>query len=156
MTLNHDDHIQHLRHTVKVAKRAMSMGRHPFGAILVGPDNQVIAEQGNIDTLNHAESTLCRTAYSNYPIDYLQKCTLYTSFEPCAMCSGSCYWAGIGTIVYGMSEKRLLELTGNNDKNPTMSLPCRDVFSAGQRQVQVIGPFPELEQEIVKDHLNFW
>jgi hypothetical protein len=55
-----------------------------------------------------------------------------------------------------MSEKRLLELTGSSDENPTMSLPCRDVFAAGQREVQVYGPFPELEDEIVKDHLEFW
>ncbi|KAI8065665.1 zinc-binding CMP/dCMP deaminase [Gongronella butleri] len=148
--------IAHLRRTVAVAKRAMDLGRHPFGAILVGPDNQILAEQGNIDTLNHAESTLARVAYTNFTPQFLQSCTLYTSFEPCCMCAGSCYWANIGRVVYGMSEKRLLELTGDSDQNPTMSLPCRDVFAAGQRAVKVEGPFPELEDEIIKDHVDFW
>lgn len=72
------------------------------------------------------------------------------------MCSGSCYWANIGTVVYGISEDRLLSLTGNNDENPTMSMPCRKVFEAGQRKIEVFGPFPELEQEIIADHLEFW
>ncbi|KAI9304097.1 zinc-binding CMP/dCMP deaminase protein [Cunninghamella echinulata] len=156
MELQHDDMIKHLRQTIQVAKRAMSLGRHPFGAILVGPDNQVLAEQGNMDTVNHAESTLARIAYTNYPQEYLNQCTLYTSFEPCCMCAGTTYWAGIGALVYGATEKRLLELTGNNEENPTMNLECREVFKAGQRHVKVYGPFPELEDEIVKDHIDFW
>ncbi|KAG1062073.1 hypothetical protein G6F42_027508 [Rhizopus arrhizus] len=55
--------LKHLAHTVKVASRTKSFGRHPFGSILVGPDNEtVLLEQGNIDTLHHAESTLCHVA----------------------------------------------------------------------------------------------
>jgi tRNA(Arg) A34 adenosine deaminase TadA len=72
------------------------------------------------------------------------------------MCAGSCYWANIGKVVYGMSEHRLLELTGSSEENPTMTMACRSVFEAGQRQVEVHGPFPELEQEIIADHLDFW
>ena len=63
-----------------VAKRAMAMGRHPFGALLLAPDGEtVLAEQGNIDTVNHAESTLARTAAANYPGAYLAQCTLVTT-----------------------------------------------------------------------------
>ncbi|GAB5585241.1 hypothetical protein Unana1_00141 [Umbelopsis nana] len=153
---SHEDIIKHLKRTIEVAARAKGLGRHPFGSIVVGPEGNIIAEQGNIDTLNHAEATLCRTVYTNYSQSYLNQCTLYTSFEPCAMCAGSCYWAGIGGVVYGVTEDRLLAITGNSDANPTMSLPCRKVFSAGQREVQVFGPFPELEDEIVADHLKFW
>ncbi|MDO9606233.1 hypothetical protein [Hydrogenophaga sp.] len=59
--MNHDPVLRHLRRTNEVAVRAASMGRHPFGALLVAPDGEtVLAEQGNIDTLNHAESTLAR------------------------------------------------------------------------------------------------
>ena len=59
---------RHLRRANDVARRAASMGRHPFGALLVAPDGEtVLAEQGNIDTVNHAESTLARTAADNWP-----------------------------------------------------------------------------------------
>lgn len=83
-------------------------------------------------------------------------CTLYSNFEFCCMCAATCYWAGIRRVVYGISEERLLSLTGNSDENPTMSLPCRTVFQACQRKVNVHGPFPELEDEIIADHLEFW
>ena len=72
------------------------------------------------------------------------------------MCAGTQYWAHIGRLVYGMTEHRLLQLTGNHDENPTMNLPCRQVFSAGQKAIEVIGPVPEVEAEIAALHQSFW
>ena len=147
---------RHLRRANEVAQRAMGLGRHPFGAILVAPDGEtVLAEQGNVDTVNHAESVLARTAALNYSADYLWQCTLVTTVEPCAMCAGTQYWAHIGRLVYGMTERRLLELTGSHHENPTMDLPCRAVFAAGQKVIQVIGPVPEAEEEIAALHRDF-
>lgn len=47
------------------------------------------------------------------------------------MCAGAIYWAGIGGVVYGLSEKRLKAITGNHPDNPTLDLSCRTVFAAG-------------------------
>ncbi len=146
-----------LRRADTVARRAMAMGRHPFGAVLVAPDGDtVLAEQGNIDTVNHAESTLARSAAANYPGAYLAQCTLVTTFEPCAMCAGTVYWAGIGRVVYGAEETALLALTGDHPENPTLSLPCRDIFARGQRAVDVVGPVPEVAEDMVATHKGFW
>ncbi|CAF1009854.1 unnamed protein product [Rotaria sordida] len=153
----YDQMIDHLYRANQVAKRALQFGHHPFGCILVAPDNQtVLIEQGNIDTVNHAESTLARIAYTNFSPEYLWECTLYTTFEPCVMCTGTLYWANIGHIVFGATEKRLLELTGNNKKNPTLDIPCRYVFDHGQKNVKVSGPFPEIEDELIELHKEFW
>jgi len=150
--------LRHLRRANAVARRACDeLGRHPFGAILVAPDGEtVLAEQGNVDTVNHAEAVLARTAAQNYAPDFLWRCTLVTTVEPCAMCAGTQYWANIGRLVYGLSERRLLELTGSHEENPTMDLPCRSVFAAGQKQVEVIGPVAEAEEEIAALHRDFW
>ena len=148
---------RHLRRANEVARRAMDLGRHPFGAILVAPNGEtVLAEQGNVDTVNHAESTLARTAATNFTPEFLWQCTLLTTVEPCAMCAGTQYWANIGRLVYGMTERRLLELTGNHGENPTMDLPCRSVFAAGQKAVAVMGPIAEVEAEIASLHSGFW
>lgn len=148
---------RHLRRANAVARRAMDLGRHPFGAILVAPDGDtVLAEQGNVDTVNHAESVLARSAATNFTPEYLLHCTLVTTVEPCAMCAGTQYWANIGALVYGMTESRLLQLTGNHGENPTMNLPCRQVFERGQKAVHVIGPMPEVESEIAALHIKFW
>lgn len=149
--------LQALRRANEVARRAMAEGRHPFGALLLGADGlTVLAEQGNIDTVNHAESTLAREAATRWSPAELAQCTLVTTFEPCAMCAGTIYWAGIGRVVYGASETDLLGLTGDHPENPTLDLPCREVFSCGQRAVQVLGPFAALREELLAPHQGFW
>ena len=146
-----------LQRANEVARRAMTLGRHPFGAILVAPDHEtVLAEQGNVDTVNHAESVLARAAATNFAPAFLWNCTLVTTVEPCCMCAGTQYWAHIGRLVYGMEESRLLQLTGNHAENPTMSLPCRDVLRRGQKPMRVWGPFAEVEAEIAALHDDFW
>ena len=72
------------------------------------------------------------------------------------MCAGTQYWAHIGRVVYGITEERLLSLTGDHAENPTMNLPCREVFARGQKPVEVIGPVPEVEDEIVALHRDMW
>src|SRR3954466_14219534 len=107
--------LRHLRRCNEVAQRAITLGNHPFGAILVGPDHEtVLLEQCNIDTVNHAEATLARVAATNFTSDHLWNCTLYASVEPCCMCSGTSYWANIGRVVFGLTEEMLLEATGNH------------------------------------------
>ena len=155
--MNDAQKLKALRRANEVARRAMAMGRHPFGAVLVAPDGEtVLAEQGNIDTVHHAEATLARTASLNYPADYLAQCTLVTTFEPCAMCAGTIYWANIGRVVYGAEETALLALTGDHPENPTLSLPCRDVFARGQKDIEVIGPVAEVAEEMIETHRGFW
>ncbi|BAU11911.1 cytidine and deoxycytidylate deaminase zinc-binding region domain protein [Leptolyngbya sp. NIES-3755] len=149
--------VKHLRRANQIAIRARQFGHHPFGAILVAPDHDtVLFEQGNVDSVNHAESVLIRTAYQNLSPEYLWDCTLYTTVEPCAMCAGTLYWGNIGKLVYGVAETRLLELTGNHAENPTLNLPCRSLFSTGQKPIRVWGEIPEVAEEILAVHRDFW
>ena len=149
--------LKHLRRANAVARATMAGGHHPFGALLVAADGDtVLMEQGNVDTVNHAEAVLAREAARRFEAAQLWQCTLVTTVEPCAMCAGTQYWAHIGRLVYGLSERRLLELTGNHAENPTLDLPCRDVFARGQKAVQVFGPFAEVEAEIAALHQGFW
>lgn len=146
-----------LRLSNEVAKRAMSLGNHPFGAVLVAPDHEtVLLTQCNIDSVNHAESTLARIAASNFTSEYLAECTLYTAVEPCCMCSGTIYWANIGRVVYAMTEDKLLQCTGNHSENPTMSISAAYVFAHGQKNIELIGPVAELEQETIQLQKEFW
>ena len=148
---------RHLRAANAIAQRALDAGHHPFGALLVAPDFEtVLIEQGNVDSVNHAEAVLARSAAERHDASYLWGCTLYTTVEPCCMCAGTQYWAHIGGLVYGMEERRLLQLTGNHAENPTMDLPCREVFAHGQKNVRVWGPIAEVEAEIAALHIAFW
>ncbi len=72
------------------------------------------------------------------------------------MCTGAIYWGNIGTIVYALTEKRLLELTGDNEQNPTFDLPAQQIIDRGQKLIQIIGPFPEVEEKARKVHEGYW
>ena len=106
------------------------------------------------DATGHAELMAVREASRRYPPERLAGATLYSSAEPCAMCAGAIYWSGISRVVYALSEERLLSLTGNHPENPTLSLPCREVFARGQRAIEVVGPM--LEEEAAVPHKDFW
>jgi tRNA(Arg) A34 adenosine deaminase TadA len=155
--MTHEQCLRHLRRANAVARLALAQGHHPFGALLVAPDGEtVLAEQGNVDAVNHAEAVLARAAAAQHRPDFLWQCTLVTTVEPCAMCAGTQYWAHIGRLVFGMTERHLLALTGSHVENPTLDLPCRSVFAAGQKTIQVVGPVAEVEAEIAALHASFW
>ncbi len=143
---------------VELAAAARAGGNHPFGALLVGPDGEVIAEAANTvetgqDPTGHAELNLVR-ATGHLGAEALATATLYTSTEPCAMCAGGIYWAGIGRVVFAMAESELLVLTGADPRNPTLDLPSRTVFAAGSRPVVVEGP---VAMQAARDvHQDFW
>ena len=158
-----EDHLQDLtllKHSIWLADQAVKEGNHPFGAVLVCADNQILAEGKNSYKTDrgpgHAEANLARDAARLFDVETLRAATLYTSVEPCSMCSGSIYWAEIGAVVFGMTEKRLGELTGDDPENPTQDLECRVIFGSGRRTVEVRGPYPELEKQIAAQHIAFW
>src|SRR5882762_11211433 len=148
-----------LRRSFAVARRAVTTGNHPFGAVLVDQGRKVLLEAENgympaRDGTAHAERLLATQACTSIDANILRSATLYSSAEPCAMCAGAIYWAGIGRLVYGLSEHRLRDLTGNHPENPTLDLPCREVFASGQRATEVIGPM--LEEDAAAVHAGVW
>jgi tRNA(Arg) A34 adenosine deaminase TadA len=149
-----------LRIAFDVARKARETGDHPFGSILADASGKVLMQQGNGysseggDRTAHAERLLASRAAKAYDVAFLSQCTLYTSAEPCAMCAGAIYWAGIGRVVFGQTEKDLKRQTGDHAENPTLDLPCHLVFAAGQRQTEIVGPL--LAEEAAKLQEEFW
>lgn len=148
-----------VRRAIGLGTLARSRGDHPFGALLADADGRVLLTALNRveswqDTTAHAETRLVSLASRLLTRRERRAATLVTSAEPCAMCAGAIYWAGIGRVGYGLAESSLLALTGADPANPTLSLPCRTVFAAGQRPIDVFGPC--LEEEAAVPHEGFW
>ncbi|MGB2963210.1 MAG: nucleoside deaminase [Anaerolineales bacterium] len=147
-----------IRETIKNALSARRKGNHPFGALLAGPDGEVLLQAENTvvtsrDVTAHAELNLIRKASAQFDPGFLAQCTLYTSAEPCPMCAGAIFWSNIRRVVFGLSEKGLYEfIPGESDEE--LVLPCREVFARGKKSIKVIGPL--LENEARKPHQGFW
>lgn len=158
--MQREDDERLLREAFGVAKRARDTGDHPFGCLIADKTGKILRTQGNgyssegNDRTAHAERLLASWAARNLSLEQLREVTLYTSAEPCAMCAGAIYWAGIGRVVYGQTERGLKAATGAHEENPTLDLPCEVVFAAGQRPTEVVGPL--LEDEAAELQRGYW
>jgi tRNA(Arg) A34 adenosine deaminase TadA len=149
--------LQHLRSAIAIAGRAREHGNQPFGALLAGADGRALLEAENTivterDATGHAETNLVRLASRRLEPELLAGCTLYTSTEPCPMCSGAIFWSGIRRVVYALSQGGLYALAGSG--GPSLPLSCREVFARGHPPVEVLGPALEAEAKVV--HAGYW
>jgi tRNA(Arg) A34 adenosine deaminase TadA len=149
----------YLLRAIELARTARAHGNHPFGALLVGPAGEVLAEAENsvvtdLDCTAHAELNLIRLASHECDVMALAASTLYASTEPCAMCAGAIHWSGIGRLVYALAEERLYELSAADPADRPLRLPCREVLRRCARPIEILGPAFEREAEQV--HQGFW
>jgi tRNA(Arg) A34 adenosine deaminase TadA len=151
------DEESRLERAVALAWDARNRGDHPFGALLVTPEGEVLEALNSVvtaaDPTGHAETNLVRLA-ARLDRAVLAGSTLYTSTEPCAMCSGAIYWSGIGRVVFALSEADLAGLVAEEDGIPPLRLPSREVFARGGREIQVSGPAALPSATAV--HEGFW
>ena len=146
-------HEPFVRRAIALAAQARREGNHPFGALLVLDGDVVLTAMNSVgadrDPTAHAETNLVAKAIRELPADRIRRASLYTSCEPCAMCVGKMYWAGIRTVVFGLSSKELAVLAG-----PDFLIPSRELFERAVEPVTVIGPV--LEEEARSVHIGYW
>lgn len=146
-------HHRFIRQSIALARRAMEKGNHPFGALLVKDGKVLLMAENSVnsekDCTRHAELNLVSRASQAFTPAILSDSILYTSTEPCAMCAGAIYWAGIRTVVYSCGAESLGKIAGS-----PFIIPCRDIFARAEDQVEVIGPI--LEEEGAEVHQGFW
>ena len=146
-------HEPFVREAIALARQARHEGNHPFGALLVLDGKVVLTAKNSVftdrDPTAHAETNLVAKAVRELQPEHVRRAVLYTSCEPCAMCVGKMYWAGIRTMVYGFSSRSLSLLAG-----PDFLIPCRELFERAADPVIVIGPL--LEDEARSVHIGYW
>jgi tRNA(Arg) A34 adenosine deaminase TadA len=150
---------RHLLAAIELARRAREHGNHPFGALLVDEDGNVVLEAENTvlterDVTGHAETNLMRLASSRFDADFLGTCTLYTSTEPCPMCAGAIYWGNVRRVVFALSQQEMRRISGGDPENFQLELTSREVFARGDHDVEVIGP--DLLEQARAVHDGFW
>ena len=134
-------------------REAREAGNHPFGALLALDGAVLLTARNTVhtdrDPTAHAETNLLAEAIRRLTPDQISRSVLYTSCEPCAMCVGKMYWAGIRTMVYALPASELAKLAGGS-----FLVPCRDLFARAKDRVAVIGPV--LVDEARAVHEGYW
>lgn len=143
----------YMERAIDLARESAANGNNPFGSLLV-VDGEVVAEERNTvvtddDVTGHPELKLARWAARELDAAERADCTMYTSTEPCAMCSAAIYYAGLRRVVYSVSAASLDEI-----KDSTLVVPSSTIFERGAESVEVIGPV--LPEEGERVHREFW
>ncbi|WP_240506856.1 nucleoside deaminase [Thermoactinospora rubra] len=104
-----------LRRAIELAAVARASGNPPFGSLLAGPDGRILAEEHNTtltdaDISAHPELKLARWAARELDPATAAATTMYTSCQPCIMCTGAIQRSGLGRVVYALSEEQLNDL----------------------------------------------
>ena len=148
-----ETHERLARQAIELARQARRAGNHPFGALLAIDGDVVLTAQNTIatdrDPTAHAETNLVAEAIRRLSRDQIRRSVLYTSCEPCAMCTGKMYWAGIRAVVYALPSSELALLAGAD-----FLVPCAELFSRAAESVSITGPL--LVDEAREVHLGFW
>jgi tRNA(Arg) A34 adenosine deaminase TadA len=147
------NHEAMLQAAIALAAEARAAGNHPFGALLVLDGQVVLTARNSVHTDNdptaHAETNLVHDAIARLQPDQIARSVLYTSCEPCAMCVGKMYWAGIRSLVYALPATELAILAGGR-----FLVPCRDLLSRAKDPVTVVGPL--LIDDARAVHVGYW
>jgi len=147
------EHEAFVRQAIALARQARERGDHPFGALLVLDGHVVLTAMNSIftdrDPTAHAETNLVALAVRQVSRDRIRRAVLYASCEPCAMCVGKMYWAGIRSVVYGLSSDDLAAMAGGD-----FLVPCRSLFARASSPVAVHGPM--LTDEARAVHVGYW
>lgn len=128
---------------IKLAQDSLKKNGNAVGAIVVKNGKIISRGMTNIkiknDSTCHAEINAIRLASKKLNNRYLNDCYLYTTYEPCPMCTSAAIWAKMKGIVYGASHK---------DRTPQehwrIMIPAMDVIKRGK-------PKLELYQEFMRD-----
>lgn len=100
-----------MRKAIALSKAAAEHGNEPFGAVLVKDGEIVFTNENQVHTRHdptfHGEAGLIREFCGATGITDLRDYTLYSSCEPCFMCSGAMVWVKLGRLVYGASNRDL-------------------------------------------------
>ena len=138
-----------MKRAIQEAKLASKRGDYAIGACMV-KNGKVIASSGNRgktkdDSTRHPELELIQYVVGMHSGPYIEDCILYTTHEPCPMCSGACVWSNIGGVVYGNSISDFKTHTNieNRLKWRVIDIPCRKVLA--NTDTVVVGPYMQEE-----------
>ena len=106
-----------MQKAIELSRLAVAHGNEPFGAVLVKDGEIVFTNENQIYTRHdptfHGEAGLIHEFCAQTGVTDLRDYTMYSSCEPCFMCSGAMVWVKLGRLVYGASNIELEAILGN-------------------------------------------
>jgi len=148
-----DSYSAWMRRAYALARQAADNGDHPFSALLV-IEGEIVLECLNTvhtgaDATRHPELDILRQGASCLGQAALHEATLVASTEPCAMCTGAIFWAGVRRLIYGCPAELLAKVASGR-----FVVPSRELLAGSKQPPEIIGPV--LANEGLAVHEAYW
>lgn len=149
-----------MQEAIREAKNSASFGQYALGAVVVNPEGEIISVAHTTlheknDPTCHAEINAIRAACQKQNSHYLVGCWLYTTLEPCPMCTSAAIWAKMEGIVFGATKEDAQEFGKNlTDKKFTwrqINISSKDIIVHGNPKVKLIEGFMQNECKTLFD-----
>jgi tRNA(adenine34) deaminase len=97
-----------MKRAISIARKFGEVGHYPIGAVVVDARGKILSVGYTSvtvarDPTAHGEINAIKSACKTSGNRFIQGCWLYTTLEPCAMCTSAAIWARMDGIVFGAS-----------------------------------------------------
>lgn len=133
MKVDYKPKAKFMKEAIDIAKKGFKKyGEQRIGAVIVRND-KIITKSANrifrdIDPSSHAEMAAMRLACKKLKSRDMSDCILYTTNEPCCMCTGAAVWAKMKGIVYGANVKDLEKKMKKQGQNFEFFITCEEIL----------------------------
>lgn len=134
---------------IKEAIKSRENGDYAIGAVVVKNDKVIARGVNSIkthkDSSLHAEMVAIRNAHKALDNRYLEGCVLYTTHEPCPMCTSAAIWAKMKGIVFGSNLQDMRDYNAKNGNDGftwrIINITCSEVLKKGNPKLEVVENF---------------
>lgn len=139
--------MMHMDYCIKLAKNDLQKGQYALAAIVVDRNGTIISESASklisgCDPTAHPEIVALRLAAEKLKSRYLPGCYLYTTLEPCPMCTAAAIWAKLDGIVFGAYQTDAIQYSKEHPSNiftwRQIQIPAQDIANKGTPTLKIV------------------
>lgn len=141
---------KYMRKCIELAIEAAKLGQYPLASVVVNGEGNIVSSEINTlistpDPTAHPELLAIRQAAMKRNNRYIEDCVLYTTLEPCPMCTSATIWAKMAGIVYGATQQDALEYSMKHPSDVytwrQILIPCRYIAERGVPKLKIYEGF---------------
>jgi tRNA(Arg) A34 adenosine deaminase TadA len=135
-----------MRTCIEAAKKDLKKNQYAIAAMVVDDNGVILSLRSSnlvegYDPTAHPEIVAIRESAEMRKSRYLEDCYLYTTLEPCPMCTSAVIWAKMRGIIFGASQEDAAEYAHNNKSDiltwRQITVPSAVIAENGTPQIKI-------------------
>ena len=135
-----------MKKCIEIAREGLGESQYPIGALVVDEKGLILSVKNSrlisgCDPTAHPEIVAIRESAEKRGSRYLEGCYLYTTLEPCPMCTSAVIWARMKGVVFGALLEDVLNFIHQHEFRSLswrqITIPAKTIAANGQPRIEV-------------------